>query len=124
MKDTRDLFVPLAGDLIEGGRNADKAKAFSEAYQKQFGQQSGATSLSAYGGVYILARALEKAGTTTDIAAIRKVLDDMKVSDVPEIIEPMVPQEDGRIFRNHQSYFSLVVREWQNGNYAPVGFVN
>ncbi|CAN7708822.1 ABC transporter substrate-binding protein [Aminobacter sp. LjRoot7] len=123
MANVRDLFVPLANDLIEGGRNADKAKAFEEAYRAAYDDASGATSLSAYGGVFVLARALEKAGTVTNILAIRKVLDDLKVSDVPEIIEPMIPQDDGRIFKNHQSYFALVVREWKDGRFVPVGFV-
>lgn len=123
MAGVHDLFVPLANDLIEGDRNADKAKAFEEAYKATYNDASGATSLSAYGGVFVLARALEKAGTVTDILAIRKVLDDLKVSDVPEIIEPMIPQDDGRIFKNHQSYFALVVREWKDGRFVPVGFV-
>lgn len=123
MAGVHDLFVPLANDLIEGDRNADKAKAFEEAYKAAYNDASGATSLSAYGGVFVLARALEKAGTVDDIPAIRKVLDDLKVSDVPEIIEPMIPQDDGKIFKNHQSYFALVVREWKDGRFVPVGFV-
>ena len=124
MENARDLFVPLAGDLIEGDRNADKAKAFADAYKEKFGEESGATSLSAYGGFYILARAIEKAGTVDDIPAIRKVLDDITVAEVPEIIEPMIPQEGGRAFREHQSYFALVVREWRDGRFVPVGFVD
>lgn len=124
MANTRDLFVPLASDLIEGDRNADKAKAFEDAYTKRFGDGSGATSLSAYGGVFILARALEKAGTVDDIPAIRAALAELKVDEVPEIIEPMIPQEDGRVFRDHQSYFALVVREWQEDRFVPIGFVD
>lgn len=124
MENTNDLFVPLANDLIEGGRNAEKAKAFEDAYQAKFGQPSGATSLSAYGGVYILARALEKVGAVDDIPAIRTALEEIKVEDVPEIIEPMIPQEDGRVFNAHQSYFALVVRKWQDGRFVPVGFVD
>lgn len=124
MTNARDLFVPLAPDLIEGGRNADKAKAFADAYKAKFNEESGATSLSAYGGFYILARAIEKAGTVDDIPAIRKVLDDITVAEVPEIIEPMIPQEGGRVFKEHQSYFALVVREWRDGRFVPVGFVD
>jgi branched-chain amino acid transport system substrate-binding protein len=123
MENVRDLFVPLAADLIEGGRNADKAKKFADAYQAAFKQDSGATSLSAFGGVFILARAIEKAGSIDNIPAIRKALDEIKVADVPEIIEPMIPQEDGRVFKGHQSYFALVVRQWKDGRFAPVGFV-
>lgn len=124
MTNARDLFVPLANDLIEGGRNAEKAKAFGDAYMAKFGEEPGATSLSAYGGVYILARAIEKAGSVDDIAAIRQALEDIKVAEVPEIIEPMIPQEDGRVFDKHQSYFALVVREWSDGGFRPVGFVD
>lgn len=71
MEGVVEIFGPLVTDLVQGNKNAEKAKAFEEAYTKKFGSASGATSLSAYGGVYILARAMEKAGTVTDIAKIR-----------------------------------------------------
>lgn len=124
MANTRDLFVPLASDLIEGGRNSAKAKAFEDAFMARFSQGSGATSLSAYGGVYVLARALQKAGTVDNIAAIRNALADLTVAEVPELIEPLIPQKGGRIFSDHQSYFALVIREWKDGRYVPVGFVD
>lgn len=124
MVNTRDLFVPLASDLIEGGRNAGKAKAFEDAYQARFGQGSGATSLSSYGGIYILARALQKAGTVDNILAIRAALTDLTLADVPEVIEPFIPQKGGRIFNEHQSFFALVIREWKDGRFVPAGFVD
>jgi len=123
MTDVRDLFVPLANDLIEGARNSEEAKAFEDAYQAAFKEPSGATSLSAYGGVYILARALQKAGSVDDIPAIRTALDELTLDEVPEIIEPMIPQDGGRIFKDHQSYFALVVRQWKDGRFIPAGFV-
>jgi branched-chain amino acid transport system substrate-binding protein len=123
MANVRDLFVPLANDLIEGGRNAEKAKAFETTYKAAFKEDSGATSLSAYGGVYILARAIQKAGAVDDIPAIRKALDEITLAEVPEVIEPIVPQDGGKIFKDHQAMFALVVREWKNGRFAPVGFV-
>ena len=124
MANVRDLFVPLASDLIEGGRNAEKAKAFETTYKSTYKEDSGATSLSAYGGVFILARAIQKAGSTDNIPAIRKALDEITLAEVPEVIEPIVAQDGGRIFKNHQATFALVIREWKDGRFAPVGFVN
>jgi branched-chain amino acid transport system substrate-binding protein len=124
MSNVRDLFVPLASDLIEGGRNGDKAKAFETAYKSNFKEDSGATSLSAYGGVYILARAVQKAGSTDNIPAIRKALDEITLAEVPEVIEPIVPQDGGKIFKNHQAMFALVVREWKDGRFVPAGFID
>jgi branched-chain amino acid transport system substrate-binding protein len=122
MEGVVEIFGPQVTDLIKGNKNAEKAKAFEEAYQKQFNSPSGATSLSAYGGVFILVRALEKAGTVTDVPKVRAALDALTVADVPEVVEPIRPQ-DGKIFKDRQAQFALVVRQWRDGALVPADFV-
>jgi branched-chain amino acid transport system substrate-binding protein len=123
MEGTVDLFAPLTSDLIEAKVNADRAKTFEDAIQKAYGSPTGSTSASAYDGVYILAKALEKAGSVTDVAAVRKALDNLKVSDVPNLVEPIKEQTGGLIFKDRQSFFQIVVREWKNGAFHPSEFV-
>ena len=118
-----EVYAPLPSDLIEGGVNAERAEAFETAYEEMFGEPSGGTSMSAYDGVFILARALEKAGTVDDVAAVRDALDELTIEDVPELVEPIRPQEGGRIFDERQAYFELVVREWQDGAFHPTDFI-
>ncbi len=124
MNGVSEVFAPQVTDLVLGKRNDAQAKSFEDAYQKQFGQPSGTTSLSAFGGMYILAQAISKAGTVTDIGAIRKALDGLKVADVPELIEPIKPADGGAIFKDHQANFVLVVRRWQGDKFMPAGFVD
>lgn len=124
MDNVIEVYAPLPSDLIEGDLNAERAEAFESAYEAEFGEPSGGTSMSAYDGAYILARALEKACTVDDVAAVRTALDDLTVEDVPELIEPIRPQEGGRIFHERQAYFDLVVREWQDGAFHPTDFVS
>ena len=119
-----EVYAPLPTDLIEGDRNADVAQAFEDSYQDAFGEPSGGTSMSAYDGVFILARAFEQAGTIDDVAAVRTALDEMTLADVPELVEPLKPQEADRIFTDRQAYFVLVVREWADGAFHPVNFVD
>jgi branched-chain amino acid transport system substrate-binding protein len=119
-----EVYAPLPSDLIQGGRNAENAQKFEENYTKAFGEPPGGTSMSAYGAVYILARALEKAGTVDDVAAVREALDSLTLDDVPELVEPIKPQEGGRIFADRQAHFVLVVREWKDGAFVPTEFVD
>lgn len=124
MNGVTEVYAPLPSDLIEGERNAAQAKAFEDAYQKEFGAPSGGTSMSAYDGVYILAAALEKAGTVDDVAKVRTALDNLKIGDVKKLVEPLKAQAGGRIFKERQAYFVLVVREWKDGAFHPASFVD
>lgn len=122
MDNTFDLFAPLSTDLIEANVNATQAKKFEDAYQAAYNSGTGSTSASAYDGVYILAKALEKAGTVTDVGAVRKALDGLTLTDVPQLVEP-IKDQNGLIFKDRQAYFKVVVREWKNGAFHPGSFV-
>lgn len=123
LKNVFDIGTPFPSDLVALNKNAAAAQKFADAYQKKFGAPPGYTSASAYGGVYILARALEKAGTTTDHAKIREALDALKIEEVPELAELMIAQDGGRIFRNHQAYFALVLREWDGQAWKTISAI-
>jgi branched-chain amino acid transport system substrate-binding protein len=123
MADVVEIVAPVVSDLILGDRNKAVAQKFEDAYQAKYGQPSSLLSPSAYGAVFILARAIEKAGTATDVTKIKAALDDLKVTDVPEIVDPIKPSADGRIFTDRQSQFVTVVREWRDGKFQPKSFV-
>ncbi|RNL62464.1 hypothetical protein EFK50_11875 [Nocardioides marmoriginsengisoli] len=120
LKNVFDIGTAFPADLVALKLNAEAAQKFADAYEKEFGAPPGYTSASAYGGVHILAAALEKAGTTTDYAKVREALDDLTVADVPELAEKVVPQEGDRIFKDHQAYFSLVLRAWDGAAWTTV----
>lgn len=118
-----EVFAPLVSDLVEGNKNKEQAQKFESAYQKRYGQPSGTTSASAYDGVYILVHAMQKAGTVKDVAKVRAALDALKVSDVPELVEPVKPQSGGLIFKSHQAYFVLAERQWRDDAFHVASFV-
>lgn len=124
LKNVSDIGTPFPADLVALKVNADAAEKFATAYQKRFGAPPGYTSASAYGGVYILVRALERANTTTDFAKIRQALDDLTLAEVPELGEKVIPQAGDRIFKNHQAYFSLVRRTWDGQAWVTVEAVD
>jgi len=124
MKDVVEIVAPVVSDLILGGRNKELAQKFEDAYQAKFGQPSGLLSVSAYDAVFILTRAMEKAGTTTDVAKIKEALDALTVSDLPELVDPIKPFEGGRIFQNRQAQFITVVRAWRDGKFQPQSFID
>ncbi|HYD09938.1 MAG TPA: ABC transporter substrate-binding protein, partial [Acidimicrobiales bacterium] len=116
MNNVFDLVAPLTPDLVQLDMN-ENAGPFNEAYEEEFGEAPGFVSGSAYDGVYILARALEKAGTVDDVLAVRDALDDLTLADVPELVEVITPQEGDRLFEERQAQFQIVVREWVDDDF-------
>ncbi|WP_423797942.1 ABC transporter substrate-binding protein [Neobacillus sp. SAB-20_R2A] len=120
MEGNIDITPPTAVDLSALGET--KAKEFIENYRKNFNADPGFTTLSAYGGVYILATAIEKAGTVENIEKIKKEMDNLSVKDVPELVEPILEQ-NGKIFKDRQASFKMVLREFKDGKFTPVKFL-
>lgn len=124
MADVYDIGAPFPQDLVSLKTDrADAAKAFADAYQAKFNAAPGFTSASAYNGVYILAKALEQSSSPTDYAGIRRSLDAMKISDVPNLAEAVVPQTDGEIFTAHQAYFRSAVHVWKDNAFQPTELI-
>ncbi|KGF70720.1 hypothetical protein LL06_03525 [Hoeflea sp. BAL378] len=118
-----EVVAPVVSDLIAGDLNKEAAQKFEDAYQARFGTPSGLLSVSAYDAVFILTRAMEHAGTTTDVPAIKAALDVLKVSDVPEAVTPIKPYDGDLLFKDRQAQFVTVVRQWKDGKFVPLTFV-
>jgi branched-chain amino acid transport system substrate-binding protein len=115
MTNVIDIFAPLPEDQIKLGINATPSQQFLTDYKAKYNSDPAGTSASAYDGLRILAAAIAKAGGPDDVAKVRTALDDLTLSDVPDVISSFKPQAGGRIFNKRQSYFSVAGREWKNG---------
>jgi branched-chain amino acid transport system substrate-binding protein len=123
MQNVYDLGSPFPSDLISLKIDTAGATAFQSAYKAKYGEGPGFTSASAYDGVYILAKAIEKAGSVTDYTGIRAALDQLKVSDVTNLAEEITPQAGGDLFKDHQAYFKSVVHVWNGSAFVPTQLV-
>jgi branched-chain amino acid transport system substrate-binding protein len=121
MKNVTDIFMPLPEDQIALDLNTEASKRFLDDYRATFGSEPSGTSASAYDGLRILAAALARVSDPSDVAGVRKALDELTVDDVPGLITPFKAQDGGRLFKERQSYFSVVAREWatEKGDWEP-----
>jgi branched-chain amino acid transport system substrate-binding protein len=116
MKDEYDVQAANPVDLQAAGQSVGTYDAFAQAYQAAYKSPPGFTSASAFDGAYILADALQKNGSVTNYAGLHTVLDGLTLSDVPQLVEAILPQgPQGLIFADHQSYFKMAVHTW-NGS--------
>jgi branched-chain amino acid transport system substrate-binding protein len=97
----------------------DKGKKFFQAYAKRFGEKGfGNWAESGYDSVYILAKAVEKAGTIDDIPKITRAMHELTTQDIPELLLPYKP---GKLFdADGQAYPKIVVTQWKDGKLVPV----
>jgi branched-chain amino acid transport system substrate-binding protein len=97
------------------------AKAMSTAYQARFGQPVGLLSGFSYGTVYVLVKAMQEAGSTTNIPAIRAALEKMTYAAVASHLpEPIEPGAGGLLFQNHDTVSPGSVSIFQNGQFTEV----
>jgi len=97
-----------------------KSKKFLEAYNKRFGEKGGfgGWTEAGYDSVYILARALEKAGTVDDIPKIINALHSLTTDEIPELLQDYKP---GKLFdKDGQAYPKIVCSQWKDGKQIPV----
>jgi branched-chain amino acid transport system substrate-binding protein len=97
-----------------------RAKKFDDDYQARFHQAPGLLSANGYESVYILAAAMNRAGSATDIPKVRGALDALKPGDITDAV---LPVSGDTLFVKHQAIFQLVALEYQNGHWAPSGKV-
>ncbi len=97
----------------------ERSKIFFQNYVKKFGERGfGAWAESGYDSVYILAKAIEKAGVVDDPAKIGAAMQNLNVSDIPELLMPYKP---GKLFdKDRQAYPKIIVSQWKNGTFVPV----
>jgi branched-chain amino acid transport system substrate-binding protein len=90
------------------------AATFLKEYQTHF-NAGGDTELAGngYDSVYVLAAAIKKAGSTSNISAVRKALNQLQPGDVQNLIFPF--PKGGLVFDTRQARFEMVVNKW-NGS--------
>lgn len=97
----------------------EKGKRLFQAYAKRFGEKGfGSWVESGYDSVYILAKALEKAGTVDDLPKIIAGMHTLTTEEIPELILPYKP---GKLFDEEgQAYPKIIVTQWREGKMVPV----
>jgi branched-chain amino acid transport system substrate-binding protein len=95
------------------------AKSLAKAYQAKFHQEVGLLTGNSYATVWILVKAMQDAGSTTDVAAIRTALTKEKYSEVETHISyPMQPGPGGLLFQNHDTVSPGAVSVFKAGQFA------
>jgi branched-chain amino acid transport system substrate-binding protein len=96
-----------------------KSKKFYDAYVKKFGERGfGPWAETGYDSIYLLAKAVEKAGTLDDIPKIIAALSSLTTEDVPELLAPYKP---GKVFdADRQAYPKIIVGQWKDAKVVPV----
>ncbi len=96
-----------------------RSKRFLEAYTKKFGERGfGVWAESGYDSMYMVAKAMEKAGTVDDVPKIIAALQGLTTEEIPELLSPFRP---GRIFdADRQAYPKIIVGHWRDGQLVPV----
>jgi branched-chain amino acid transport system substrate-binding protein len=96
-----------------------KSKRFFEAYVKRFGEKGfGPWGEAGYDSVYILAKAMEKAGSVDDVKKVIKAMNALTTSDIPELV---AQYKEGKLFDEHgQAYPKIIVAQWKAGKLVPV----
>jgi branched-chain amino acid transport system substrate-binding protein len=112
MHDVIDIFSPLPSDQMKLGINTGPSKQFLDSYEQKFNGEPAGTSASAYDGLRILAAAIAKARGADDVQAVKRGLDGLTVNDVPGLVTTFKPQAGGKLFKDRQSYFTVVGRTW------------
>jgi branched-chain amino acid transport system substrate-binding protein len=91
-----------------------KAIAFDKKFRDKFGvAPTSPGGMKSYDVVYMVAKALEKAGSTTDLVKIRTALQNMGRFDEMILDYPTV---NGKIFNaKNEVYFGAAIRQFRNG---------
>jgi branched-chain amino acid transport system substrate-binding protein len=110
----------LSSSLAPTTQAPAKSKKFFEAYFKKYGEKGGFGGWAEAGhdSVYILAKALEKAGTVEDIPKIINALHSLTTDEIPELLQDYKP---GKLFdADGQAYPKIVCSQWKDGKQVPV----
>jgi branched-chain amino acid transport system substrate-binding protein len=112
MNDVYTFYTPYSEDQVKYDLRGEQATAFSKAFKAKYGKEPGLTSAMGYDDPYVLAAALKKAGTVTDYAKIKAALDSLTVAEVPELVQPILPWPDGKLFKAHETKQAFVLQKW------------
>lgn len=94
-----------------------KARAFFEKYVKKFGEKGfGPWTESGWDSLFILAKAVEKAGTVSDVQKVIAALHGLTTEDIPELLLQYKP---GKIFdQDGQAYPKILISQWKGGKHV------
>jgi branched-chain amino acid transport system substrate-binding protein len=96
-----------------------KSLEFFQKYAKRFGERGfAAYAEDAYDSVYIVAKAVEKAGTVDDIPKIIAAMKAIGTDEIPELTHTYKP---GKLFdADGQAYPEIVFAQWKDQKLVPV----
>jgi branched-chain amino acid transport system substrate-binding protein len=96
-----------------------KSRRFFQAYAKRFGEKGfGPWAESGSDSVYIVAKALERAGTVADVPKIAETMYQLTREDVPDLL---LDYKAGKLFdKDGQAYPKIVFTQWKGGKAVPV----
>jgi len=98
---------------------SEKSKKFVEAYTKRFGTDNfGPFAEPGWDSAFILAKALEKAGTVDDVAKVIAAMRTLTTAEIPELLLQYKP---GQLFdENGQAYPLIQFAQWKDQKLVPV----
>jgi branched-chain amino acid transport system substrate-binding protein len=110
----------LSSSMAPTTQALPKSKSFFDAYFKKYGEKGGFGGWAEAGhdSVYILCKALQKAGTVDDIPKIIDALHSLTTDEIPELLQDYKP---GKLFdKDGQAYPKIVCSQWKDGKQVPV----
>jgi branched-chain amino acid transport system substrate-binding protein len=96
-----------------------RGKALFERYAKRFGEKGfGSWVEAGYDSILIVAKAMEKAGTSTDVDKMAAAMRGLTTTDIPDLYMVYRP---GRIFNEEgQAHPRIVITQWKDGQAVSV----
>jgi len=110
----------LSSSMAPTTQALPKSKTFFDAYFKKYGEKGGFGGWveAGHDSVYILCKALEKAGTVDNIPKIIDALHSLTTDEIPELLQDYKP---GKLFdKDGQAYPKIVCSQWKDGKQIPV----
>jgi len=106
--------------LADGPEKSDKAKRFFANYVKRYGSDRGFAIWGEHGwdSIFLVARAMEKAGTTDDVPKLITALSSITTDEIPDLMTNYKP---GPVFdKDRQAYPKIIVSQWRNNQVHAV----
>ena len=112
-------YESLQASMAATTEPTPKGQAFFQTYAKRFGEKGfGPWAESGYDSLYIVAKAVEKAGTADDLQKMIDAMRQLTTSDIPELLLGYKP---GKLFdKDGQAYPKIVISQWKDGKSVPV----
>jgi branched-chain amino acid transport system substrate-binding protein len=112
MEGVMNATVPSVEDYATAGDT--KAEKFLKDYRARWNAEPGEISALTHDSLQILLAAMRKAGSV-EVDAVSKVMGEMKMSDVPELLHRYRPYESAMLFKNGQAFLPASTMVWKDG---------